>query len=137
LQKKFSKKGFVTLNEPRIPLENSFCKPDLIIIEGARATVMDIQICGEAQMDASYAGKVNKYGATNTHQSIVRYLQSTNSRITQVDHQPVIINLRGVIHPRSAISLKLRKFNQWDISDVCLRTIIGSLKTYDVYTRGN
>jgi hypothetical protein len=134
--KKFTNKGFEVISEPRVPLSNTFCKPDLIVLKGTRASVLDVQICGETQLNESYRGKIEKYGNKDSHMAICNYLKATHPTVSQVEHEPVIVNLRGIIHPRSAMFLKSKQFKIWDVADVCTKTIIGSMKTYDIYMRG-
>lgn len=123
--------------EPRIPTDSTFCKPDMILVRGNIAYVMDTQICGEAQLDESYNGKVRKYANPRLQQAILSYVQTINPEVTNIEHRPVIINLRGIMHPRTAAFLKQCQLRSWDMSSLCIRTVVGSIKAYDIYMRGN
>ena len=127
LQKKLSKKKITCMGEPRIPLSTSFCKPDLIVIHGVKATVIDVQVCGEAQMEESYKGKLQKCGNGGTHEAIRNFLRKTEPGVMQVDHKRLVIYLRGMIYPKSAASLRSLGLKGWDLSDIYVRSIIGSL----------
>jgi hypothetical protein len=136
VQKKLLTQKLTVLDEPRIPLNTTYCKPDLILIKKNVATVIDVQICGEAQMENSFKSKISKYSQPTIQNAIESFIQISNPTLQSVFHVPIILNLRGIMHPKSAAFLKQCGLKFWDISDICTRTIIGSLKTYDVYMRG-
>ncbi|VDM06570.1 unnamed protein product [Schistocephalus solidus] len=43
---------------------------------------------------------------------------------------------RGALHPRSKARLRLFGLSKFDLSDLCLMVVRGSLNAYDVYMHG-
>ncbi|KAL7053108.1 hypothetical protein AAHC03_025736 [Spirometra sp. Aus1] len=122
------------LIEPHVPEGNSFCKPDIVMSTENSITVIDVAVAGEDIMDRVYAGKDRRYSAEEVEVNLRRIL--TKPANTPVSHIPAVFSARGTISSRSESLLRSLGLSTFDLSDLCLAVIRGSLKAYDVYARG-
>ncbi|KAL7053053.1 hypothetical protein AAHC03_026327 [Spirometra sp. Aus1] len=122
------------LLEPHVPEGSSYCKPDIVVCEKGAIHVIDVAVAGEGYMDRVYTGKVNRYSTAE----IANNLRAIFGRPSDypVLHKPAIFSARGGILRSSERHLKTVALTDYDISDLCVCAIRGSLKAYDAYTRG-
>lgn len=127
------KKGAsTTWVEPIIPTSTSFIKPDLLIGKNNTSMVMDVSIVAGSRMEETWRLKTRKYSTPENTRAISTWLQSP----TPLQHTPVIISYKGLMYGPSGRALRDLGLTKRDISDLCLLTVAGSLKTYDLYMRG-
>ncbi|KAL7053992.1 hypothetical protein AAHC03_026631 [Spirometra sp. Aus1] len=122
------------LLEPHVPEGSSYCKPNIVVCEKGAIHVIDVAVAGEGYMDRVYTGKVNRYSTAE----IANNLRAIFGKPSDypVLHKPAIFSSRGGILRSSERHLKTVGLTDYDISDLCVCAIRGSLKAYDVYTRG-
>lgn len=136
LAKRLRTLGYTVFEELRAPTSTSFVKPDLIAVRNRRATVIDVTIVSDGRGLTAWNEKKQKYGADENSSAIISALHASNCEIDSLCHEPLVISYRGICFPQSAravIGLGLSKFT---VSDLCLLTIMGSLRTYDTFMRG-
>ncbi|KAA3669836.1 uncharacterized protein DEA37_0014257 [Paragonimus westermani] len=96
---------------------------------------MDVTIVSSRRLAESWHLKISKYDNLATNAMIVSVCTDNNSESCAVKHTPVVLSDRGELYQKSGLELRKIGFTDRDISDICLLTIIGSLKCYDVYMR--
>ncbi len=122
--------------EPIIPTAKTFIKPDLLIHclrKSEKVMVMDVSIVVGSRMEETWRLKTEKYSTPENERAITSWLQHTHNSL---EHMPVIISYRGLMYGLSGRALRNQGLSKRDISDLCLLTVAGSLKSYDLYTRG-
>ncbi|KAL7060523.1 hypothetical protein AAHC03_09131 [Spirometra sp. Aus1] len=119
------------LIEPHVPEGNSYCKPDIVMSTENSITVTDVAVAGEDLMDPVYAGKDRRYSAGEVKVNLRRIL--TKLANTTVSHVPAVFSTRGTLSSRSESLLRSLGLSKFDLSDLCLAVVPGSLKAYDVY----
>nr|CAJ00246.1 TPA: polyprotein [Schistosoma mansoni] len=134
--KKLRRQKIHFLQEPCIPLEKTYCKPDFIIIRDSIAYVLDVTVSDDGNTHASRLLKISKYGNERTVASIKRFLTSSGYIITSVRQTPVVLTFRGILDRASSQSLRRLCFSSRDLGDLCLSAIQGSIKIYNTYMRG-
>ncbi|KAL7053891.1 hypothetical protein AAHC03_026745 [Spirometra sp. Aus1] len=134
LASKLIARGHEVLVEPHIPEGQTFKKPDIVVCADDRLTVVDVAVADEDLMDTVYAGKTRHYSTVEVEGNLRRILGKPAD--FPVSQAPAIFSSRGALSPRSEASLKLLGLSKFDLSDLCLAVIRGSLKAYDVYVRG-
>ncbi|BHF71125.1 hypothetical protein SprV_0401418000 [Sparganum proliferum] len=122
------------LLKPHVPEGSSYCKPDIVVSEKGAIHVIDVAVAGEGYMDWVYTGKVTRYSTDETANN----LRAIFGKLSDypVLHKPAIFSSRGGILRSSEKNLQSVGLKKYDISDLCVLVIRGSLKAYDVYTRG-
>ena len=133
--RKSSKRHITTMLEPHIPTARSFLKPDLLVVSNTNVFVADVAVCDPPRMERTYQEKSAKYGAISdqTLHAVNRF----HPGVRTIIQCPLIFSNRGHIHPTSQKHLLRLGFTKLDISDLCVATIQGSLKTFDTYMRGS
>lgn len=126
------KKGLQTWVEPIVPTGSTFIKPDLIVSHERDVFVMDVSIVVGLRMSESWDLKIEKYGSPPNMQAIENWLHTR----AQIHHLPIIVSSRGLLFGPSGRGLRTLGLTTRDICDLCLITIMGSLRTFDFYTRG-
>ncbi len=119
--------------EPIIPTAKTFIKPDLLIDKSETVVVMDVSIVVGSRMEETWRLKTRKYSTLDNERAITTLLHHTHNSL---EHMPVIISYRGLMYGPSGRALRNQGLSKRDISDLCLLTVAGSLKSYDLYTRG-
>uniref|UniRef100_A0A0X3PZ28 Uncharacterized protein n=1 Tax=Schistocephalus solidus TaxID=70667 RepID=A0A0X3PZ28_SCHSO len=79
-------------------------------------------------------GKVNRYCTDEVANNLRAIFRKPSDY--PVLHKPVIFSSRGGLLRKSELNLKSVGLTDFDVSDLCGLAIRGSLKAYDVYTRG-
>ncbi len=118
--------------EPIIPTSISFIKPDLLIDKNNTLEMMDLSIVVGFRMEETWRLKTRKYSTPENTRAVTTWLQSHNS----LQHTPVIISYKGLMYGPTGRALRDLGLMKRDISDLCLLTVAGSLKSYDLYMRG-
>ena len=136
INKLLIRKHCSTLYEPRIPLQTSYCKPDLIVVKNGSALVLDVTVCDPELIASAWERKIGKYNTVEVNASIKEHLIRLGFAVQQIEHHPVVITYNGLLYGRSSKSLQRCGLTSRDISDVCVATMKGSLKCYDGYMRG-
>ncbi|KAL7975812.1 hypothetical protein Chor_008348 [Crotalus horridus] len=134
LERLLHKKGLRTTLEPVIPAGSSFIKPDLIIETDTHTYVLDVSVVAGYRMTESWDIKVEKYGRPDRVEAIRKWAAIPATK--RVEQLPVIVSNRGLCYQPSGDGLRALGLTSRDISDLCLLTIHGSLRCYDLYTRG-
>lgn len=101
------------------------------VTRGETTTVMDVAIVYGCRMEDSWRLKMLKYG-TRENENVIRGWVKSNSVLK---HLPVI-SWKEFMHGLSGRGLRRMGLSPQDISNLCLLTIQGSLKCYDLYQRG-
>jgi hypothetical protein len=136
LAKRLRHLGYNVFEELRAPTSTSFIKPDLIAVRDRKATVIDVSIVSDGRSSTVWNEKKQKYGADESSLAIISALRATDCEIDVLVHEPVIISYRGICFPQSALSIVGLGLSKVSVSDLCLLTIMGSLRTYDTFMRG-
>jgi hypothetical protein len=136
IAKRLHQRRLQFLQEPHIPTNRTFIKPDLIVIHSGVAWVLNVAICDVAKMESSYDIKMQKYGTPTIDAQILSHLQSSGYAVSRSVHQPIIFNNRGYVFPRSQSHLLSQRLSKRDVGDLCVLAMQGSLKVYDTYMRG-
>nr|VZH96039.1 unnamed protein product [Spirometra erinaceieuropaei] len=131
LASKLAGRGHEVLIEPHIPEGQTFKMPDSVVCGEDALTVVDVSVTGEELMDTVYAGKIRHYSTVEVEGNLRRILGKPAD--IPILHVPAIFSSRGSISPRSEARLRLLGLSTFDLSDLCLTVIRGSLKAYDVY----
>ncbi|VDN15476.1 unnamed protein product [Dibothriocephalus latus] len=122
------------LLEPRIPEGSKFCKPDIILLNESSATVIDVAVAGEDCMEKRYTGKIERYSAAEIEANIRQtFAKPSDFPIT---HMPAVFSARGTVYARTERGLRTLGLSKFDISDLALEAIRGSVTAYDIFTRG-
>lgn len=124
------------LQEPCIPLETTYCKPDFIVIRDTVAYILDVTISDDGNTQTSRLLKISKYGNEQTVASIKRFLSSSGHNISSIRQSPVVLTFRGILEKSSTQALRRLSFSFRDLGDLCLNAIQGSIKIYNTYMRG-
>lgn len=132
LEKMLKTKGEKIWVEPIIPAGKSFIKPDLILETGKQHLILDVSVVSNPRMEYTYRLKTEKYGSKENTGAIRAWMEKD----APLKHMPIIISGQGLMYGQSGRGLRNLGLTARDISDLCLLTIQGSLKCYDVYTRG-
>ena len=132
LARRLRKRGREVLEEPIIPMERTFCKPDLLVRGEHELYVMDVCIAAPNLLELSWRLKREKYANDVVHGTAKNLFNST----LPVLHLPVVLSNRGHLYSRTGNGLRKLGLSGVDLMDLCSLTIAGSLKCYDVYTRG-
>ena len=133
LARRFTRRGLDVREEPVIPIARSFCKPDIVVRKAETAYILDVCICAPNRLELSWRLKVEKYSKPEVHDAAVGI---TGATVLKVEHIPVILTNRGHLYSKSGRGLRKLGLSGWDLSDLCNLVLQGSLKCYDVYTRG-
>ncbi|KAL7053459.1 hypothetical protein AAHC03_027108 [Spirometra sp. Aus1] len=131
LVSKLAGRGHEVLIEPHIPEGQTFKMPDSVVCAEDALTVVDVSVSGDELMDTVYAGKIRHYSTVEVEGNLRRILGKPAD--IPILHVPAIFSSRGSISPRSEARLRLLGLSTFDLSDLCLTVIRGSLKAYDVY----
>ncbi|CAH8532139.1 unnamed protein product [Schistosoma haematobium] len=134
--KKLRRLGITFLEEPCVPMETTYCKPDFIIIRDGIAYVMDVTISDDSNTQASRLLKISKYGNERTVASIIRFLSSSGHNVSSIRQTPIVLTYRGILEKSSSQSLRRLCFSFRDLGDLCMNAIQGSIKVYNTYMRG-
>nr|VZI30020.1 unnamed protein product [Spirometra erinaceieuropaei] len=134
LVSKLADRGHEVLIEPHIPEGQTFKMPDSVVCAEDALTVVDVSVTGEELMDTVYAGKIRQYSTVEVEGNLRRILGKPAD--IPILHVPAMFYSRGSISPRSEARLRLLGLSTFDLSDLCLTVIRGSLKAYEVYVRG-
>ena len=136
LARRLRKLGYSVFEELRAPTSHSFIKPDLIVVHGTTACVIDVSIVGDGRMQSAWSEKIEKYSSEAHTTAITSVLSSMGKPVERVHHEPLILSFRGICYTKSAKALIRLGLPRHSISDLCLLTIIGSLRTYDTFMCG-
>ena len=136
IAKKAEKRNLTYMIEPHISLSRSFCKSDIIVIKDLVAYVIDFSICDPTNCANAYNLKKEKYGNLETVSRTKLFLQFLGHPVEKITQFPLICTYRGISHSKSTQHLLHFNFSKLDVSDVCLATLNGSIKSYDCYMRG-
>ncbi|KAL7061246.1 hypothetical protein AAHC03_09129 [Spirometra sp. Aus1] len=119
------------LLEPHVPEGSSYCNSDIVVCEKGAIQVIDVAIAGEGHMDRVYTRKVGRY-STDEIATKLRAIFGKPSEYP-VLHKPAIFSSRGGILRNPEKNLKSIGLTDYDISDLCVLAIRGSLKAYNVH----
>uniref|UniRef100_A0A183TRK6 Reverse transcriptase domain-containing protein n=1 Tax=Schistocephalus solidus TaxID=70667 RepID=A0A183TRK6_SCHSO len=127
------KRGHEVLLEPNIPEGRTFRKPDMVLCAEDGLTVVDIAVAGEDLMKTVYGGKTRYYSTAEVQVNLRRILGRPAD--FPISHEPAIFSSRGALHLRSEARLRLLGLSKFDLLDLCLMVVRGSLKAYASYMR--
>ena len=127
----------VILYELQIPLKTSYCKPDIIAVKGGVVQVLDLTICDPGLIASVWKGKETKYNTTEVNTNILSHLGSLGLEVHSVQHHPIVVTYNGLMYGKSSHSLKNCGLTARDIGNICVATMMGSIKIYDQYMRGS
>ena len=130
------RQGREVLVEPVIPTGKTFCKPDIVFRSGNTAIICDVTVVAGQRLIESWDLKVRKYGSAEIEQAVVKLLRRSEEEVLQVLHAPIVLSYRGMLLQRSGKMLRSFGISNRDLVDLCLLTVVGSLKCYDTYMRG-
>ena len=108
MRSSLQRNGFRCLTQPRIPVRNSFLKPDLIAWDSRRVIVMDpIICCDRVKLSEREAEKVTYYN----HVEVLEYAREVSSREWPGEKEVkkvmrLAINNRGVVRPSTVNALR-------------------------------
>lgn len=86
------------VKEPRFKTELGLRKPDLLISEGNKTIVLDVQIVGGRDMKRDYLQKCNKYREIRGFETLVKRKCFTNT----IEFQSLTISFKGLIEENSS-----------------------------------
>ncbi|MES9975877.1 MAG: reverse transcriptase family protein [Candidatus Thiodiazotropha sp.] len=129
-------RGIKVLYEPRIPVGNTFCKPDLVILSGDNVNILEVSICNPLTMANAWEIKRQRYDNDETNVAIRSFLLNVGESCKRISHTPIIISANGLLYQKSARILKKLGLTLFDMSDLNVCAMMGSLRTYDCYMRG-
>lgn len=132
VEKKLRRESRNSWLEPIIPAGQSFIKPDIVLLDEGKLTVLDIAVVAGNRMGDSWKLKCEKYGSQCNSVAIQKW---AHTNVT-VSHLPVIFSSRGLLYGPSGRGLRRKGMTDRDLMDLCLLVILGSLKCYDLYMRG-
>lgn len=119
-------------NEPIIPTPTSFIKPDIVLEDGRKLTIMDVSVVAGNRLEETWRLKIEKYGSPQNTSAILKWATSPRT----IHHLPVIISSRGLLYGPSGRGIRTMGLTIRDLMDICLLVVMGSLKCYDLYMRG-
>lgn len=91
--------------------------------------ITDVTIVSGRRMDESWALKERKYNSGSNKEGIETWKQNQ----IPIKHIPIVISSRGLLYGPSGRGLRAMGLTSRDIMDLCILTISGSLKCYDLY----
>ncbi|KAI3381717.1 hypothetical protein SNEBB_002094 [Seison nebaliae] len=101
--------------------EDGIIKPDLIIVNGNTAKIMEIAVTmedNEHSLEKRYQEKLNKYKKYN-------HIFQEQLRASNIIHEPIVVGALGDIHDKSAATMvrnfKTSRFTIQDISTMLLK----------------
>lgn len=115
--------------EPIIPTTSSFIKPDVVVQKADETILMDITIVSSARLAESWRLKEEKYNSPTNRQAISEWDESKG----QLRDLSIVISTRGLMYGPSGRGLRGIGLGNRDIMDLCLMSILGSIKIYDCY----
>lgn len=128
------KRGFTVHKEPQLLTTVGMRKPDLIVVCGEKAYIMDVQIVKGDIMKKARSSKKHKY------QDIVGFPQVMREMYgcTKVSHQPITISYKGVME-RKAREMLLKKFNfsKKKLTELLLGVMRGSWLNWLTFNRSS
>ena len=136
LRKQLSKPNRTVLIEPIIPAQQSFIKPDILVIQDNTAIVIDVSVVDPSNLARAYDEKSKKYGTGDNAAAITAYLRRNASHVQDIRHIPCIMSYNGLILAKSSKKLAQIGIRRWNINSLCLTAAVGSLKCYDTFHRG-
>lgn len=118
------KRGWAVTEEPKIVIQDTVCKPDLVATKEGRALVLDAQVLGDQrEMRLAHEDKIRKYGAPAIKDKI---RNDTGSTIVKA--LSVTLNWRGLWSPDSVKGLlEEGVILKRDLKIVSTRVLIGAL----------
>jgi hypothetical protein len=122
------------LVEPIVRIPGTYLKPDIVVCKGKVIFVLDVTVVAGGRVESSWNEKVLKYSTVSCELGI-RAMFPHLTDVTII-HAPVVITNRGLLYTKSASVLRKLCLHNFDLSDICLLTIRGTLAVYDVYMRG-
>ncbi|VDK47213.1 unnamed protein product [Dibothriocephalus latus] len=120
--------------EPHIPEGATLCKSDLVLCTESGITVIDVALAGKTLLEQIFERTIRRYSTEEIEMNSLRLLGRPAN--TLIVHIPAVFSCRGGIFSRSERLLQGLGLSVYDLSDCCLAVIRGSLKAYDVHTRG-
>lgn len=129
LEKKLRRKAINTWTEPIIKTTSTFIKPDLIMETQKEMVIMDVTVVAGGRMEESWTLKERKYNSGPNKEAI----EAWNKDQIPTKHIPIVISSRGLLYGPSGRGLRALGLTSRDIMDLCVLTISGSLKCYDLY----
>ena len=97
---------------------------------------MDVTVCDPELIPSAWERKIAKYNTPEVNASIKEHLGRLGFAIQRVEHHPIVVSYNGLLHGKSSKILQQCGFCTRDLSDICIGTMIRSLKCYDGYMRG-
>lgn len=108
-------------------------KPDLTLNIDGRLIVADVTVATDQYMDKAHEAKILKYGAAGAGGAIKVYAASLGLAHTSADLVPLVFSQRGHIMRATAQHLRKWGLSTFDVAQLCLSSITGSLRTYAAY----
>ena len=122
------------IREPIIPCQNSFIKPDILVVTGGCVTVIDVAVTSDGYLLAAAQEKRCKYGTEAAQQAILRFVRRDHA-VSEVRHLPFVLTWRGLPLPSAAKDFRRFGVSARDIQDIVWLLIRGSLVIYSQYFR--
>lgn len=94
--------------EPRFKTVEGLKKPDLILKNATKATVIDVQVVSGRSMERDHATKVAKYRDVRGMDDLIK----SRYRVNAVEFQAITISYKGVIEKKSSRMLKDLNLNE-------------------------
>lgn len=127
LTKSLVKLGYSVTNEPLIPTDVGFRKPDIIAVKDGRIYVIDPTICGESiNPDYVHSMKVSKY---ETNLDIGRYLVKKHGDLP-IEYGSLTMTYRGVMSSISETFLRSLRVTKGTLKSITAKVMEGSVKCF-------
>lgn len=122
IAKRLRKLGWEVLEEPRVPLGKTFCKPDIVARKGNRAVVLDPTIIGASQKPLqAYLSKVATYDKPEV--KAVAESMGSGKTLEHIAIHGIVMSIRGVWCPISWTALKGLGFSQFELQWFAVRLL--------------
>ena len=128
------KTSLTVIREAVIPFSDSFFKPDLIVVSGETATVVDVAITSDGYIRTATTEKARKYGSDAAVTAIRNFL-SAEFTIKHVTQLPLVFTWRGLVAPSAPGDFRRLGLTVRDFVDLVWLVVRGSLTTYNQYFR--
>ncbi|MGL5708736.1 MAG: hypothetical protein ACRDDF_10805, partial [Aeromonas sp.] len=100
------------------------------------AFVLDVQICDPELIPSTWDSKRAKYDTPQINASVIKHLGHLGHTIERIEHHPIVVSYNGLLYSKSSRILRHFGCTAQDCDDLCVRALIGSIQTYDIYMRG-
>ena len=132
-------KGFRCLKEPRIPVQNTFLKPDLVCWNGRRIIFLDPIICGDrvrlAEREAQKVALYNTPEVLAFSKNVANERNGRNEAENEIEVEVfgVAIGNRGAVRPATVRTLRTIGVSSYYLNFMLIASMVASWRMVKAY----